>query len=258
LEAVVDSAAVEPEGVFEMTNSSLDERLGVLAAALEKATDRGCSVVLYGSAARGDWVEGRSDVNLLLVVDDPGAESLSRLTPAVVAWHDQGHIPPLLIGRDEWHRATDSFPIEITDMRGAYRVLAGADPIADLEVDPDDLRQALETEFRGKLIRLRQAFVRFGGMEPVLGGFAAATSSELLVLLRSVAVLLGRPPGTSPEATLASIGDVLGPYGAILGEIVARRRDPEWSCKSASFAAYIEAIARLADIVDTHKHGDSR
>lgn len=238
-----------------MTDRALEASLTALVDALRRDTAEGCSVVLYGSAARGDWAEGSSDVNVLVVVDDPRPASLARLTPAVVAWHDAGHNPPLLIGRDEWRRATDTFPIEITDMQAAYQVLTGADPVAGLRVETEDLRQALETAFRGKLIRLRQAYVRFSGMEPVLGGFAAATSSELLVLLRCVAVLRGMSPGTSPEETLTTLEKVIGPHSAILRTVASRRRDPEWSCPVEEFAAYIEAIDRLVDLVDTHTPG---
>ena len=38
------------------------------------------SAVLYGSAARGDWVAGVSDINLLLVLDDTAPASLRGLT----------------------------------------------------------------------------------------------------------------------------------------------------------------------------------
>jgi hypothetical protein len=236
-------------------DAAVERDLVTVADAIHAETGGGCSVVLYGSAARGDWDHERSDLNLLVVVDDPSPAALARLTPAVVAWHDQGHAPPLLIGRGEWERATDTFPIEITDMQLAHRVLVGDDPIDRLVVDPEDLRQALETAFRGKMIRLRQAYVRFSTMEPVLGGFAAATSSELLVLLRSTAVLLGSPPGPTAESTIDSLADALGDHAGILRTIVARRRDPEWSCAAADFAEYLGAVARLADIVDTHTHG---
>ena len=35
----------------------------------DKALGQGYSAVLYGSAARGDFVPGRSNINLMLVMD---------------------------------------------------------------------------------------------------------------------------------------------------------------------------------------------
>ncbi|MFO0957535.1 MAG: nucleotidyltransferase domain-containing protein [Isosphaeraceae bacterium] len=40
------------------------------------------SVVLYGSAAAGDFVEGRSDYNILVVADPLGLDELGKLAKA--------------------------------------------------------------------------------------------------------------------------------------------------------------------------------
>jgi hypothetical protein len=239
-----------------MTDASmLEQALDQLVARLEDGAAPGCSAVLYGSAARGDWDARRSDVNLLLVLEDASPAGLERLTPLIVDWHEPGWTPPLLTGRDEWTRAVDVFPIEITDMRLAYRVLTGPDPIAELRVDPADLRRALEQAFRGKLVHLRQAYARFSGAMPTLGGFASSSISEVLVLLRSTAVLLGREPGRRAEQVIDLLRAELGPGVDALREITARRRDHEWSCSPELFAGYLGAIEHAVETVDSFQSG---
>lgn len=228
-----------------------------LVADLGGPAAQGVSLVLYGSAARGDWDARRSDVNLLLVVDEVHPDSLRRLTPAIRSWHEQGFTPPLLIGRLEWRRATDVFPIELTDMQLAHRVVLGDDPVIGHRVEPSDLRRALEGALRGKLLRLRQAYVRFRDAEPVLGGFAASSASELLVLMRATAVLLGRDPGTTPEAAVAALAGELGDDSTALRSVLLHRREPEWSCPAALFAGYLAAVQHLTTLVDTTSHGAS-
>jgi hypothetical protein len=217
----------------------------------------GIAVVLYGSAARGDWDAGRSDVNLLVVVDDPAPARLGDLTAAVRRWHEQGFTPPLLIGKAEWQRATDVFPIEVVDMQLAHRVLLGTDPVSTLVVPADHLRWALEAELRGKLVRLRQAYVRFRDAEPVLGGFASASASEFLVLLRATAVLAGRAPGASAADTVAVLADHLGGGVGAVQQVVVHRRDREWSCPAPLFAEYLEAVRHLVDLIDSPSRGAS-
>ena len=56
--------------------------------------------------------------------------TLRALGPAFAAWRKSSPQPPLLISRAEWARAADAFPIEISDMRAAYRLLRGDDPLA--------------------------------------------------------------------------------------------------------------------------------
>ncbi len=235
--------------------ATLEAGLARLVADLGGGAAPGCSAVLYGSAARGDWDARRSDVNLLLVLEDASPPALARLTPAVSDWHERGWTPPLLVSRAEWQRATDVFPIEITDMRLSYRVLTGPDPVAALRVDPGDLRRALEQALRGALVHLRQAYARFSTAMPTLGGFASSSSSEVLVLFRATAVLFGRQPGPSAEAAVSALADVLGDDAAAVREIAARRREPEWPCSADLFAGYLGAIARAVDAVDSFQPG---
>ena len=75
-----------------MDRKLLDQSLDAFVTRLKGETSLNPSAVLYGSAARGDWVPGRSDVNLLVLIDDAAPAALRRLTPAVTAWHGQAHM----------------------------------------------------------------------------------------------------------------------------------------------------------------------
>jgi predicted nucleotidyltransferase len=227
-------------------------------AAADAALDAGYSAVLYGSAARGDYTAGRSNINLLLVLDDPSPTRLRALAPAFAAWRKAEAEPPLLISRSEWARASDVFPVEITDMRAGYRVLRGADPLATALVDPGDLRQALERELRGKLLRLRQGYAAAAGDEKRLGEVAIASASTILVLLRSLLTLAGRPVPTVPAALAGEAAALLGAEPAALVTPVERRGERGWQCKTAEFERYLDAVALAAGYVDQLQPGDQR
>ena len=239
-----------------MDRGTLDQAIAALITQLDGAAGAGYSAVLYGSAARGDWIPGRSDVNLMLVVEDASPEPLRRLTPAITAWHGAGFTPPLIIGREEWRRAADVFPIEITDMRLSYRLLHGEDPLDALAVDADDLRRAIESELRGKLVRLRQAYVRFGDVPVTLGGFALSSVPALLVLCRCINVLRGQRAGETPKETIAALSAALGNDAGVIVEIAAHRRDSEWQCPPVTFARYLEAVRRAVELVDHLQRGE--
>jgi len=110
-------------------HDSVERVVTPFLAAADAALGAGYSALLYGSGARGDYIPGRSNINLMLVLDDPSPARLRALAPAFAAWRKTAAEPPLLISRAEWARASDVFPIEITDMRAGYRVLRGADPL---------------------------------------------------------------------------------------------------------------------------------
>lgn len=238
-----------------MDRAKLDTSLDQLVRTVSAISGLNATIVVYGSAARGDWIPGRSDVNVLLLVDDTQPAALRRLTPAVTAWHSSGFAPPLIMGRDEWARSADVFPIEITDMQVAHRVLCGADPVTGMTIDPGDLREAVEKELRGKLVRLRQAYVRFGDAGTILGGFALASIPTYFALLRCIAVLYARSPGADRSATVAALANELGPDASVATEIASHRQSPEWHCPPETFVRYIELVRRTADLVDTFQQG---
>ncbi|HEY8256611.1 MAG TPA: nucleotidyltransferase domain-containing protein [Gemmatimonadales bacterium] len=222
------------------------------------ALPAGYSAILYGSAARGDFVPGWSDINLLLVADLLTPPILRGLGRALGEWRKTSPEPPLLITRAEWSRASDVFPIEITDMRAAHKVLRGEDPLAGVQVSPADLRAALEHELRGKLVRLRQGYAARGGDGAALGDLAARSASTILVLLRGLLMLEARPIPSDPLQLATAAAAMMGVEGEAFLGVVRHRGEPGWRCGESEFEAYLDAVTRAAGFVDQLKIGDQR
>ena len=237
---------------------AVDRVVGPFLSQVDSALGGGYSAVLYGSAARSDFLPGHSDLNLILVTDDLSPARLSALGGAYAAWRKSGYEPPLVILRSEWARATDVFPIEITDMHYGYKVLRGPDPVAGLHVAPADLRHALEREFRGKLLRLRQGYVAAAGDAAALGALAGRSSGTFLVLLRALLVLLGRAVPDQPVEVAAAAAAAMGVDGEPLLNVVRHRAERGWRCSPAGFEAYLDAVARAATFLDQLQLGDQR
>lgn len=225
-------------------------------ARVDAAIGSGYSAVLYGSVVRGENVEGLSDINLLLVLDRLTSDILLRLEPPFGTWVKKNLVPPLLMTSEEWRRASDVFPVEITDMKTAYRVLRGADPVAGLAVEPGDLRQALEREFRGKLNRLRQAFVPSERDPASLGAIAQQSIASLTVLYRSLLVLTGGPVPGSLSGVLERAGTVVGFDPRPLTEIATHRGNSGWKYRREEFEQYLSAVERTVEYVDQLQLGD--
>ncbi len=211
------------------------------------------SLVLYGSAARGDFSPGRSDVNLLVILDDASAATLRPIGPAVHGWVKAGHPPPLIFSQQGWHASTDVFPIEIEDMRQSHRVLWGGDPFVGLETSPADLRPELEREVMGKLLQLRAEYVASGPHPKALGALLANSAATFFVLFRAVLRLRGTVPPTAPrdlvQATAAVVGFDAAAFAWVLERLAGRKvRDLEQFDPVAE--QYLAAIERLAAFVD--------
>jgi predicted nucleotidyltransferase len=224
----------------------------------DAALGQGYSAVLYGSAARGDFVPGRSDIDLMLIVDDLSPGVLRSLATPFAAWRKSEFQPPLVVTRSEWSQATDVFPIEIADMRTCYRVLRGADPLEGLVVDPADLRRALEREFRGKLLRLRQGYVASASDSAALGTLAGRSAGTLMVLLRALLTLLNRNvPRDSLQLGIAG-AEALGADSEALLHVFRHRGERGWRCTAEDFERYMAMADRAVRFLDQLQLGELR
>src|ERR1022692_3333700 len=114
------------------------------------------SVILYGSAAGGEFHPEFSNVNLLCVLGETSFARLSALAPAVAWWNRHKHPAPLVLTRQELERSADVFAIEWLDMQQRHRVLFGDDPLPGLHIPMNLHRAQVEYELREKLILLRE------------------------------------------------------------------------------------------------------
>lgn len=214
------------------------------------------SVVLHGSAARGQYLPGWSDVNLLILLEGVTTNTLEALRPLLRWWKEEARSVPLLLSRAEWRRAADAYPLEIAEMRTGYRVLRGGDPLMELVVRPADLRLALEREFRGKLLRLRQAYALLGDDGKALGTVARRSVSPILLLCRGLLVLAGESPPDDPVDLVNRAGAVAGFGGPAVARVVTRRGQEDWACTEAEFQGYLAAVETAAGFVDNHQIGE--
>ncbi len=222
---------------------------------LDAVLPAGYSAVLYGSGARGEYLPGVSDVNLLVVTEALDPAALRKISGAVAGLARQRQPPPLLIERQEWERAADVFPIEITDMQVARMVLRGADAVAGLRVDPADLRRALEGELRARLLRLRQGYAAGFADGKLLGQVAMGTVSSIVTLLRVSLVLAGRAVPSRTPACLTAASEALALDAGPVAALWERRRSGGTGCTPELFEEYLSAVAAAVRATDQFTRG---
>lgn len=235
--------ADDQEAAIQKLSSGLTAALG----------DNLVSLMLYGSAARGDHVAGRSDLNALLVVRDASAAALRAAAPALESWLKLAHAPPLIQTEKDWKASADVFPIEIEEIRSAHRLIAGRDVVSPLATNRDDLRRQLEHDARGKLVRLRAEYAAAGSDGRVLGELLARATSTFLVLFRAALRLAGKPVPADPAAVARDAGALAGFDAAPFAwSIEARRaaKSPALKPHDDLAASYLAAVERFTNWVD--------
>jgi predicted nucleotidyltransferase len=235
------------------------QRADAFAEELKRAYgDELVSVVLYGSAARGEYREGVSDLNVLVLLRGTGPAALRRGSELARRWVGERNPPPMVLGEEEWRRSADVFPIEYSDIRDAHVVLAGSDPVQGMEVRAEDLRRQCEREIKAKRIQLREHFMLAAAEPAELGTLLVRSFPTFLVLFRTVLRLAGDPVPRDPEETVRATAARVGFDAAPLLEIWRARAGGgklSPAADSPVVVGYLDAVERVAVWVDRLTHG---
>ena len=213
------------------------------------------SVILYGSAAAGDFVPQHSDYNILVALHKIGPADLRNAHACVREWARLGHPVPVYFTVNELQNAADVFPIEFHQMSAARKVLFGPDVLADLNISDKFLRLQAEYELRSKLIQLRRQYIPASISADGLKRLMAESLSSFVALFRAVLIIHGlEPPATKPEITALTVkhlGIDGNPFEKIF-EIRENKGKDKIDATEANrlFGDYMEQIEKVVDAVD--------
>lgn len=210
------------------------------------------SVLLYGSVARGEYVDGVSNVNVLVLLNDISPRTFTRAGPLAHRWEKAGLVP-MLLEREDWAHASDVFPIEVLDMIGAHEVLHGDDPLDGLTVSKDSLRLQTERELRVKLIGLHGALLHASDKASMIGQILIAALPSFLTYARTALRLAGQDAPVASRDVIDSASALIGfDASGLNAALDARRGGGRWKVALTDAVAehYHTAAEQMAAYVD--------
>ncbi len=209
------------------------------------------SVVLYGSAASGEFQPRHSDLNILCVLERIDAAELGKLNRTAAWWVGKGHPAPLVFTMDELRHSADVFSIELLDIKANHRILYGEDVFASFDVPMSLHREQVERELRTNLIRLRQAYLAAPRKTVTLERLMSASISTFMALFRHALIALGEHPPHSKRAVVDRLAELLGfeasPFHTALDAREGKRGQAD---VFQTFDAYLAAVTRVAEEMD--------
>jgi len=211
------------------------------------------SVILYGSAASGDYNPAFSNVNLFCVLRDSSYPKLRSVAPVVQWWDRQKQPPPLFMTREELERSTDVFTIEFVDMAQHHRVLWGDDVIAKLQVPMRLHRLQVEYELREKLILLRQHLLLAGDNERRMGELMVRSVASFATLFRHALIALGENAPLARRDAVARLASRVGFDRSAIEQVLdARENKAKLKNLNASdiLSAYLAAVEKVISTID--------
>jgi predicted nucleotidyltransferase len=219
----------------------------------EAAKDNLVSVILYGSAAAGDFHPEYSDLNLFCVLRDSSFAALQSLAPVAKWWDRQKQAPPLLVTRDEIEHSADVFAIELMDMKQHHRVVWGEDVLQKLTIPTNLHRFQVEYELREKLALLRRHLLLATGNDSRMWELLTQSVSSFVTLFRHVLMVLGQTPPPRKRETVKVLADRIGFDASGLLHVLdvrERRVKPGQLVVADVFSRYLTALEQVTNAVD--------
>jgi hypothetical protein len=217
------------------------------------------SLILYGSAAAGDYDADCSDLNVLAVLKQIGPAELEQVYSTVDWWMRKKQPAPVLLSMDEIENGADAFAIEFYDIRQAYRVLHGDDVIARMDIDSSHHRHQVEHELRSRLLRLRSRYLALQKDRKALIALLCDSFPSFATLLRHAALLAGGAPRMKKREAIAEAAARLGinaaPFEQIITVRIGDRKLPDAEI-APLFEAYLKQIETAARFVDRLEPGN--
>jgi hypothetical protein len=207
--------------------------------------DRLMTVVAYGWRRHGP-------VPTLALVRSLSLEDLNACAARSATWRRAGAATPLLLTRADFARSLDAFPIEYGEILDRHDIVFGTDPFEGLTISREDRRRACEVQVKSHLLHLREDYVEGGATRTEIDTLVRESAPGFTALLRQLAQLDGI--AAESNADLVAYGrDHVHLDPRVVGDLLALGDtdglpplDPV-----RVFPAYLEAMERLADFVDT-------
>jgi predicted nucleotidyltransferase len=217
------------------------------------ATNLEC-VLLFGSAARSDFREGHSDLNVVCILLSLNVEELGRLAGVVKWWCvEQKEPAPLFFTKEELRQAADVFAIEILDMKQGRRILYGEDVVAGIEVPMNLHRLQVEHDLRTVLLKLRQHYLRAPGNAQELAPVLRKSFSGVLTLLRHTVIAFGEPSPAHAREIIARAASLTGADASALEALLKLRETGDFHGEiTPLYGAYLKALEKVLQALDHH------
>lgn len=209
------------------------------------------SVILYGSAASGEYSAKVSNINLLVILTDTSLENLSKASKFIMRSRFKD-LEPLFFTEDYIRRSLDVFPIEFLDMRENYSVLYGNNILKNLKIDIKNLRFQCEQELKSKLINIKNSYLR-NKNRYALRSLLFQSFTSIMHILRNLVRLKVKSPSYAKKDVLSDVAREFKFDTANLNKILeAKIKNSKLNYKDTQllFSSLARDLEKIIDIVD--------
>lgn len=176
-------------------------------------------IFMYGSAVTHEFVPGKSDVNMAIVLKDYSLNNISQAADIQKKWIKKGVAAPFYMTKEYINSSADSYPVEFLDMKENYRILHGEDFLRSLEIDKKDVRLQCERELKGAALHLRRVYMQYSDNKKILLELIQRSMKGLVPIMKGIVSLYNEPIPNSKSEIVGKVEDLMSLGASSLSEV---------------------------------------
>ncbi len=211
------------------------------------------AILVYGSAARGEFLKGYSNINVLILLERITQSVLQQWSGIQKQWAKEKIVAPLFLTHRDLRHSSDVFPLEFLDIKEQHVLLEGRDPFPELPVSSTHLFLQCRQEVHGNLLRVRQWYVEGWARIEAVQTLLPLSLTALLPCLRGAYRLLGRPSIVKSPEVLDELQTTLELDPSVFLEVWRMKRGLSTPGKRELpklLERYLSGLGRLADRIE--------
>jgi hypothetical protein len=211
------------------------------------------SLMLYGSAAGGSYVKGKSDINILVVLTPEGINRLEDGFALVKNWRKRNVAVPLVMTKAFIETSLDSYPVEFLNMKNNSVLIYGENVLESLVFKPEDLRLQIERELKSKVLLLREGYLESAGAARQLRQLISKSLTAFVSIFNAMLYLKQAKAPRDKGVTIKEMNEVFQVDAAVFMLCFEIRQETDkLSGKEVIdvFKKYLREVEKASHIID--------
>lgn len=189
--------------------------------------DRVRAAAVTGEAAGADYDPKTSPITSVFVFDEVDFQVYHRALKTVAGGINKNITAPLILSEQYLNNSLDVFPVEFLDIKEKHVLIYGEDLFSGLDIKTEHLRLFCEQQVKGRLIRIRQAYLEVGLQRKGVEAMLKDSLASLIPVFRNLVRLKGKTPDLDKKGIIAQLALNFDIDGTVLLAIFEDRTNDE-------------------------------